>query len=389
MNTPVNHPLKYKEFEALADQRSLHSVSVYLPMDKKGKEQNEHLAQAKLKNCIKEVHNTLEKYEMSTAEIEKYLLPMEKLLGDIDLWRNPSEGLAIFLNQDGLQTFLFPIAFEPRTYVDNHFYLTPLLPLYADQGLYYVLELSQDYVKLHEASKYGLNDLYIDDFAPDQIEKAVGFDFRPKMMQFRSGQAAHDAGIFHGYGEGKDDEKKELLTFFRAVDKGVKQVINGQNSPLMLSCVDFLAPIYKEANTYPKLYDKNLSGDSQYTNKKDLHLASWALIEDYFETKKRNKLKQFNELYNTPKTSYVTEDIVSAAVNGKVDTLFLSDSLDVYGTYNKENGHVNINKDKEINNVSLSNMTALKTIKQQGNVYLLPEEQMPIKEVPFNALYRY
>ncbi|MFT4832046.1 MAG: hypothetical protein ACI815_001697 [Psychroserpens sp.] len=389
MQTLDNHPLPYKEFEILAEQRGMHSVSIYVPMDKKGKEQNEHLAQARLKSAIKEVHKTLETYNLTIGEIKKHLLPLEDLLRDVELWRNPSDGLAIFLDKDGLQYFTFPIAFEPKTHVASHFYLSPLLPLYSDQGLYYLLELSQDYVKLYEASKYGLKDLYINEFAPDQLEKAVGFDFRPKLMQFRSGQAAHGAGIFHGYGEGKDDKKKELITFFRALDKGVNQVINGQNSPLILACVDSLFPLYKEANSYKNLYDKPIVGDSQYTDKKKLHQASWVLIADYFETKKKSKIKQFQELYNTPKTSYVAKDIIPAAVHGKIDTLFLPNNLDVYGTYNQETGKVSINKEKEVHNVSLSNMTALKTLKQNGNVYLLPNDEMPIKGEPFNALFRY
>ena len=389
MSTQINHPLLYNEFEILSDKRGLHSVSIYLPMDKKGKEQNEHLAQARLKNAIKQVHKTLENYALSTQDIKEYLLPLESLLTNLELWRNPSDGLAIFLNMDGLQYYTFPIAFETKTHVANHFYLSPLLPLYSDQGLYYLLELSQDYVKLYEASKYGLKDLYIDDFAPDQLEKAVGFDFRPKLVQFRSGQAPHGAGIFHGHGDGKDDEKKELITFFRALDKGVNKVVNGQNSPLLLACVDYLFPLYKEANSYKNLYEKHIPGDSQYTDKKELHQASWALIADYFEAKRKSKLKQFNELYNTPKTSYVTEDIIPAAVNGKIDTLFLAKDMDVYGTYNKDSEQVSINSTKEPQNVSLSHMAAMKTLRQKGNVFLMAPDEMPIKGAPFNALFRY
>ncbi|MEJ1222488.1 baeRF7 domain-containing protein [Sediminicola sp. 1XM1-17] len=389
MYTPENHPLNYEQFEALADRRSLHSVSIYIPMDKKGKEQNEHMAQARLKNCIKEVHQALESYNLQEKEIKAYLKPIENLLGDVSLWRNPADGLALFLDDEGLQQYLFPIAFETKTYVANHFYLSPLLPLYYDQNLYHLLEISQDYIKLYEASKYGLKDLYIADFAPDQLEKAVGFDYKPKLMQFRSGHAPHGAGIFHGHGDGKDDDKKELFAFFRAVDKGVNQVINGQNSPLVLACVDSLYPIYKEANTYANLYDKHISGDSQYRDKNELHLASWSLVSDYFQNKKKSKIKQFKELYNTHKTSYEVKEIIPAAWQGKIDTLFLSDKLDLFGSYNKETGHVTLNDTKKVNNVSLSYMTALKTLKQQGNVYLMDPDQMPVKGADFNALYRY
>ena len=112
-------------------------------------------------------------------------------------------------------------------------------------------------------------------------------------------------------------------------------------------------------------------------------------MADHFESPKTNKLSQFHALYNTPKTSYEAKDIVTAAVNGRIDTLFLPNDRDLYGTYDKENGHLAINESKEVRNVSLSHMVALNTILQNGNVYLLPSEEMPIKNTYFNALFRF
>lgn len=383
-------PLPKKTFETLATKHNLHCVSMYLPMQKTGKEQNEGLAQANLKRCIKEVHESLAKHQVPEDEITKYLKPIEKLIADIELWRNPSDGLAIFMDRKGLSYYSLPIEFDMKTEVADHFYLKPLLPLYHDDGEYYLLELSQDYVKLYKASRYGFKDLFIEDFTPDQLEKAVGFDYRPKMLQFRSGQDSHKgAGSFHGHGEGKDDDKKELLTFFNAVDKGVKKAINNKKAPLVVACVDSLFHLYKEANTYPNLFDKNSSGDPEFRDKNKMHLDSWKLIQPYFEKAKKDKLTQFTELYSTPKISYDISDIIPSALNGKIDTLFVENHAELYGTYNKERDRVKIDKKKEINNASLINSAALNTFLQGGKVYLLEPEEMPIKGRPLNALFRY
>jgi len=187
MNTSKFHPLPIKTFETLAANHSVHCVSIYLPMNKKGKEQNEHLAQETLKQCIKDVHKTLQKHQLSNAEIVTYLKPIETLIADVELWRNPSEGLAIFLDKKGFHYYILPIPFLAKTQVASSFYLQPLLPLFEEETMYYLLELSQDYVKLYEASNYGLTNLHIKNLAPDTLEKAVGFDFKQKMLQFRSG----------------------------------------------------------------------------------------------------------------------------------------------------------------------------------------------------------
>lgn len=384
------HPIPKITFKKLAKMRNSNCVSIYLPMDKKGREQNEHLAQAHLKTCLKEVYNDLVQLQMHEDEIRTYLKPIEELLSKVELWRNPSDGLVVFLDADeGLSTFKVPISFKPYSYVANHYYLKPLLPLFHDDGLYYLLELSQDYIKLFEATRFGFKDVYVEDFAPERLEEAVGFDYRPKMFQFRSGQNVHGAGSFHGHGEGKDDDKKELTTFFRAVDKGIKKVVADQNAPLVLACVDSLYDIYKKVSAYPNLYYKNVGGDPEFKEKKSLHRESWNLIEPYFQKTKKGKLEQYNELYHTEKTSNELNTIIAAAMNGKIDTLFIVEDQDVYGIFDTEKEKVILDDYRLPHNLSLTNKAALDTFLQGGKVYLQDADNMPIKESAISAIFRY
>ena len=111
MSVAIKHPLPKTIFENLANTHGLHCVSIYLPMNKDGKEQNARIAQATLKQCLKKVHKDLEHHEMDPQEIKKYLKPIEALLVDIELWRNPSDGLAIFLDKNGINYYTLPISF--------------------------------------------------------------------------------------------------------------------------------------------------------------------------------------------------------------------------------------------------------------------------------------
>lgn len=389
MNTSEKHPLPKKDFETLAGTHSLYCVSIFLPMDKKGKEQNMHLAQARLRQSINEVQKKLIEHQMHMNEIKEYLEPVEQLLDKVQLWRNPSDGLAIFLDSEkGMRYYMVPISFDAKTYVAGHFYLLPLLPLYHNDGLYYLLDLSQDYVKLYQASRYSFKDLYLEDFAPGQLEDAVGSDYEQKNLQFRSGQATHGAS-FHGQGEGKEDEKDELFRYFRMLDDGVKKIATDSKAPLVLSCTDRLYAMYAEANTHHNLYDKHLPGDPEYKKDDERHRESWALVEEYFRRPQFNKINNFNELYHTNKTSYEIDVIVNAAINGKIDTLFIEEGGDVFGIYDKKDNEVAIDQKNEINNVSLTNLAALLTFEQGGEVYFLPPEQMPVKESPMNAVFRF
>jgi len=389
MSVAINHPLPKPIFEKLANTHGLHCVSIYLPMHKKGKEQNERLAQATLKQCIKKVSADLERHEMDPQEIKNYLKPVKALLADIELWRNPSDGLAVFLDKNGINYYTLPISFEIKTTVSDHFYLMPLLPLYHEDDDYYLLELSQDYVKLYEANKYGYQDIYIEDFAPAQLEEAVGFDFRQNMLQFRGGQNAQLSGAFQGKNPGNDDAKKELFTFFRAIDNGINKVIENKKAPLVIACADPLFGFYKEANTYPTLLENYIAGDSEFKNKTKLHQESWELAHPYFEKLKESKLLQYKELYHTPKTSYQISEIVPAAVNGKIDTLFVENGADEFGVFDQQTNRLLFREETELNSASLSDLSAVNTFLQGGKVFFLAPEEMPDAGQTMNALLRY
>ena len=389
MNTAISHPLPDKTFKALIKRTGQHCVSIYLPMDTGGKEQNEHLAQAKLKSSIKEIHKELSKHHLKDDEIKEYLQPLEKLLANIELWRNPSQGLAIFLDQKGLQYYMLPIRFETKTQVAANFYIKSLLPIYYEDGDYYLLELSQDYVKLYKASRFSFTNMFVEDLAPETLEKAVGTDYKQKMLQFRSGQNIAGVANFHGHGEGRDDKEKELRLFLRNIDSSVVKKIKDTNIPLVLACTEEFYSLYKSISKYPNIYDKYIRGDSEFKNKNLLHEESWNLIKEFYNKPIKEKKERIKELYNTPKTNYEIAEIIPAALDGKIETLFVREDLDLFGIYDQTNGYLRLDPQKTLTNISLSDLVSRQTYLKGGNVYLSKVDEMPIQESALNALFRF
>ncbi|MEP0132546.1 MAG: hypothetical protein ABJJ25_05950 [Eudoraea sp.] len=390
MNNFLAHTFTKKTFEQLAAIKDQHCISIYLPMYKKGKEQNEGMGQSNLKSCLKKVHTLLAEYGMHETKINTYLKPIRNLIFDLSLWRNPSEGLAIFLDREnGIRYYKLPLSFEIKTYVADHFYLIPLLPLFHNNGIYYLLELSRDYIKLYKGSRNNFRELQIKKIIPKQLEEVVGYDFEQNMLQYRTGHMMYPAGSFHGQGEGKEDEKKELVSFFRKVNQGVAKIISNKKTPLILACTDELYPIYKKINSYHKLWDTNLSGDPEFKGANQLHKESWGLVQYYFETTMREKLAKFIDKFHTTKTSWQLSEIIPAAVKGKIDTLFVQQKEDVFGTYNSSKGCLILDSRKEMRNISLLNMAAICTFLQGGNVFFLEKEEMQVKNISMNALFRF
>jgi hypothetical protein len=390
MNNITTHTFTEKTFKQLTAIKYPHCVSIYLPMYKKGKELNEGLGQSNLKSCLKKVHSDLIKNGYDENMVNTYLTPINNLVSDLGFWRNPSDGVVIFLDRNnGIRYYKLPLSFEIQAYVADHFYLFPLLPLFHNNGIYYLLNISRDHVRLFEGSRTHFQEIHIEKIVPTQLEEAVGYDFEQKMLQYRTGQMMHPAGSFHGQGEGKEDQKKELINFFRKINEGVNEVLSHKNAPLILACTDELFPIYKKVNTHGNLWNTNLSGDPEFKGVNDLHNESWRLIEPYFATTKREKLEQFHEKSQTSKTSSQLSEIVPAAIKGKIDTLFVQKNKDVFGTYHNVKGCLIMDDRKETGNLSLLNMAAINTFLTGGNVYFLEKEVMPVKNSVINALFRY
>ncbi len=389
MNT-AELPLDFRQLEKLARIQQPYSVSIYLPMYKTGKEQNEGLGPAQLRSALDKVEKELIAQGMLQSELKDYVGPVKDLITDLSFWRNPSEGVAIFLNTKIESSIIkIPFKFSPTVYVSNHFYVVPLLRLFEFDNNVFLLQLSQDYVKLTRADKYGLEELNLSEFMPAQLEESVGFDYKQRMLQFRTGHALHGAGSFHGHGEGKDDDQKEILSFFREIDKSIKKVLKPGTDPLIIACVDELFPLYKKVNTYSDLYPNHISGDPESKTNQQLQGEIQKLIHTRNTIFKQEFHDRYRELVHTPKTSHQISEIVPAAIEGRVDILFLSEGDMVYGTYNKKNKCVILDTEKTPHNRCLMNLAAVQTLLKGGKVISFFSEEMPVQNRPINAIYRY
>ena len=78
------------------------------------------------------------------TEIEKITEPGYKLLREGDIWRNMTEGLAIFMSNDYFKYIRLTITPKEEILINNSFYLRPLVPVIADLGHehFYLLMIS-------------------------------------------------------------------------------------------------------------------------------------------------------------------------------------------------------------------------------------------------------
>jgi hypothetical protein len=387
--TQIHTPISKNDLNILAGIHDQHCVTIYVPTSGPDEKKDKNHGQIRLKNSLKKLKQTLKAYNLSDNEIENYLTPVEDLLDDGRLWREQYGCLAIYLNKERLRFYQLPIDQDEFTYVSDHFYVLPVMPLFSDKGQFFILSLSLQNVKLFDCTPYSISEVSIEDLVPEKLEEVVGYDYQNKNLQYRSGQGGSSGAMFHGQGSGKDDKDGEIEKFLRAVDKGLMKLLRDEEAPLILACVDHYLPIYAKITNYANLFQQNIKGNHEEKDPHLLHEMAWSLVKDYFLRRRKSIAKLLMDRSSSGKTSFDLNDIIPAAIDGRIEALFIQNDRDKYGLYDIVNRSLIIDENIKANQASLYNLAAIQTWIKGGRVYLVDKEDMPFQHTSINALFRY
>lgn len=374
------------EFRYLTDFRSDHSISIYIPTRQNGHPDETHQAKTRLKNQLKLALEKLIARNLTKEEAEKHLGPIYELLEDEIAWGQLSEGMALFLSDTQLSYYKLPLRFEEKVEVADHLYLLPLIPLFQEDGRFFIMNLSLNQVSLYEATHYSIREVDLEDTVPQGLKEALGKDLEEGHLQFHSGGSSATDVIFHGQGIGSASEKKrEILKYFREIDKTLKDILLDERAPLMLAAVDYLVPLYQEANSYPFLFTKHIPGNHEHTSTEQLHKFAWDQIQGHFEKFRKESAIRYRGLADRPKGSHEIDEIIAAAMVGRVDTLFIKKDQKWPGTYNAQAHKVRLEEGQPC----LLNQAAVQTILNGGKVFLMDAENMPESTGDMQAILRF
>jgi hypothetical protein len=376
-------------FFELATMKEPLCISIFMPTHRAGKEVKEQVDRINLKNQIQDLTKELEALQLKPREIEDLLDPIIKLMEDSGFWSHQSDGLAIFRSKDYFEYWTLPVLFESFIYISDHYYLKPVVPYLNDDGKYYLLALSLSGAKLYEGFPHQINEIEVSDLLPERLEDAVGYDFKEKHLQFRTGQSDKGGAIYHGHGSGDEEEKLEILKFFRAINTGLMKFLKNKKRPMVLATVDYLVPIYQEVNDYPHLRAEFIAGNPEHEDPVVLHEKVRQLLADFFKEKRNGLLASFEPALSHSLASFKAEEIVPAAFHKQVEILFIKNREVMWGSYDQNTNTIKADEKQSGLNTCLLNFAAVHTMLNNGEVYILEADEMPVLKTNINAILRY
>ena len=361
-------------------------VSIYLPTHPVPT-QSEHDALL-LKNLVRKASETLADTGMKTAEIDELLLPVTDIGTDRSVWREPGQGIACFVAPEASYAFKTPSPVPELAVVGSRLQIRPLLHALGSSRRFFVLALSKKSIRLYEGDGSDVHELAIGD-APSSLAEALRFDDYERNVQFHSRTPAAASGkgrrpaIFHGHGGAPDVEKENLRRYFKQVDRGIHELLHDDDAPLLLAGVEYLLPIYRDANSYSHLVEGAIKGNPDDMAEHDLHAAASALLKPHFESELRRDRADLDEAMGSDASSESIEEIVPAAVEGRVKALFVPPVAGRRGSFDPATSLAEVHDSAEPDDIDLVDLATAVTLLRAGTVHVLGDEQKTA------ALFRY
>lgn len=379
--------LSRDELRKLMDKPGEIGVSIYMPTHRTGDVKQDPI---RLKNLLREGERQLIDNGLRAKDARQLLNPVEKLLADDFFWQHQSEGLAIFSSPDMFRHFRLPYNFQELVVVAERFHIKPLISLLSGDGLFYVLAVSQNVVRLLQCSRYSVRTI-TPEAIPGSLAEALKYNESERQLQFHTGTGTGPgkrAAIFHGQGVGIDDVKDNILRYFKQIDHGLHELLREEQAPLVVVGVDYLHSIYRQANSYPHLLRDGIQGNADDMSAEELQQQAWSIVQPYFEREQLEALNHYREIVGTGLAADDVEQVVLAAYDGRVETLFAALGVQLWGMLDTKRRKVHLYKKAEPRTQDLIDFATFHTLMQGGNVYSLEPEKVPSR-TRIAAIFRY
>jgi hypothetical protein len=366
-------------------------VSIFMPTHVRGAEIEQD--PIRLKNLLREAAEKLQGRFPQGPDPQEVLAPAAALVGDREFWRHQDEGLAIFASETDFEIEQLPLKFQERVVVGERYHVRPLLPLLTSDGEFFLLAISLDDSRLYQGAGSGLSQIDLPEGTPNSLAEALKFDDPEKSLQFHTGthRAAGDrSAIFYGQGANKADERANIRRFFQQLSAGVEQALGAEPAPLLLAGVEYLLPMYRQVNDFPHLVEGQITGNQQEirTRMDRLHQQAMEILQPEFDRQRQQALQRLMDQIDTKLTSAEIAGIVPAAAAGQIEILFVQAGAQQWGRYDASTHAAHLHEQRQESSVDLLDLAVQQTLEANGQVYLMPDEKMPI-QAPAAALFRY
>ncbi len=378
-------PLDRSELQALVHAGPGPCLSVFMPTARTGLGRHHP---ARFRKLLRKAEEQFDSIGVPAGEARTVLAGPQELAADDGFWRRQLDSLAVFASPSVFRCYRLPLQLDELVVTGTRFHVRPLLPLITGDGRFFILALSRHDMRLLRATRDSVEAVALDGLPHSQAE-ALQADGVARPHHFTAARAARGGtrGLIHAHGE-EEPDKENLLRYFQQIDKGLRRVLHDDHAPLVLAAVDYLMPIYREANSYPYLLEQGILGNPDGLRPEDLQRAAWAIVGPRFRMREAEATARFRELRGTGRASGEVIEAVPAACQGRIDQMFVAVGVPCWGRFDPDTGSIKVHERRQAGDEDLVDRAAAETVLHRGTVFGVQPGRVPGGGL-VAAVYRY
>ncbi|MEN6616750.1 MAG: hypothetical protein ABFD12_09355, partial [Syntrophorhabdus sp.] len=372
--------LSREKLISLSEYENQICVSLYMPAFRKNPERQQN--PIRYKNLFRKAQDALFARGLRADEVNDILDPGRPLINDDLFWSfYQSEGFCVFLSAGDISYFRLPVHFKESVTVGDRYYLKPLLTNVYNNSRFFVLAAGLGSVRLYQCTRNSINEIplskipanYKEMLKYSDIER--GYEFHthtpPSTAKFAEGS--------HGQGGGEDGKRTEIEEYFKMIAHGVSDVICQDHAPLLFAGLDEHFGMYRKANSYNFLIeDKCLAYDPERLSADELHAKTIPIMQVYFISIRNRAIESYRNRQGTGHTADTIQTILPAAFSGRVDTLFVSPDISLWGSFDPDRLIVSLHDNPGKNDRDLLDLACVYTYSKGGAIYEIAPRDVSI-----------
>jgi len=288
-------------------------ATVYIPLERSFPESKQNAVLQR--QAAAALSKRLDESGLAASDAAGWSSRLAAVETDVRAIEAPVSGLAVFLDGSSIHawTLVFPVAFHVN--LGDHFSLRPLLQEAARDHLYRLLALSVNRVAMFEGSARGLKPSAVPNLPASM---AVALDLAPHPVTLRS----RTETLSHDRAGGTAERAEDLIHFHRAVARALEGIPNPER-PLVLAADATQQGEFRAIARTPGLIPEGVVCNPDYLSPEELHARAWPLVESAAAREAREAAAAYERARNTGKGLDLLDDVVAAALAGRVRRLWL------------------------------------------------------------------
>jgi hypothetical protein len=289
-------------------------------------------------------------------------------------------GFAVYRTLDSVESV--PLAgTSAKAILASHPYVMPLLtPAFAAHDLF-VLGLSSKHLRLLE---------YVDGVCK-QLSLPAGVPSNVEASHLRHGEQGENrtpagssagkmAGVRFGTGGDRESAREAFEHYCVLIDQGLRPLLGDR--PLLLMGVKEEIAAYRRVSHHHSLLHTEVDGNTEtFTPAHIAQLAHAAALAEY-QRLGEAVLAEIKEMRDRARTAIGPRDVLKAAAEGRVHQLVVRSGTELLAPMEDALNLAHLPTE------DLINAAVVETLKNGGQVFLLPPELMPVTESA-SAILRY